>query len=108
MNKEQIYRKHLDNPDYKNYDEAVMAAMEEYRNQPPKSAGVKSPEDYLSEQGPYGEYVYSPDALAALTAQAQDHEIQLEEFAQFCEDKNGEYATAADLLYDFRNQKPRG
>jgi hypothetical protein len=105
----------------------LLSSME---NQPPKSAGVKSIEDYVNGVNPYaliveekldGDYIQQEVVVSlmikyatiALTAQAKDFELALDEIRRA--------VVAADpSLFDtclssiratidkFRNQKPRG
>lgn len=78
-------------------------------NQPPKSAGVKTATEYLMQA--HGQ------PIAALTTQAWDHEIELEEFAQYCSEQelcSGDAGivwlsmNGKDRIREFRNPNPRG
>lgn len=91
---------------------AVVEAMETYRNQPPKSAGVKTVEEAVESliasyaSGDITLYNLLHDAL---TAQAKDFEAR---FKALCNYFSISEETASEItttyLNQFRNQKPRG
>lgn len=97
MNKEQILQDHVDKEQLDELSEgiwpAILDAMDTYKNQPPKSSGVKEPEEYLKTImadkrmekaytlfGNLSEGGYIPfwAAKEALTAQAKDFEREME------------------------------
>jgi predicted phage-related endonuclease len=134
MNKEQILRDKISEHNLSLrwveggiLETAILEAMEEYRNQPPKIAGVKSPEQYLKEAWEDERKADKSVYTRAVEAMLKDFEKEMERLLEFVntavandieqdlKDQFGEgirvqvnVATPQEILTQFRNQKPRG